>query len=198
MAVRRLPVNDDARRRRPQECGDGREMSCFVMRPAGNVMFCHGPPRLRSRRGLACPREGGEPGPCEERGHIAHRSSISVPFSPPPACGAGPCFARIARGRPSARCARLITRAKQSTHLSRPFRWGSFSRRCVTGDEAAPRMPLPSSKPILPRVPRRSSLFRNYFKFCERTAAPGRAPGRRPPCCKGFPQSLASAGRPFR
>ena len=28
------------------------EMSCFVMRPAGNVMFCHGPPHLLPARGL--------------------------------------------------------------------------------------------------------------------------------------------------
>ncbi len=109
------------------------------------------PPRRRGSRGLVT------------KGGI---SLIGLPY---PFCSpnrrlarqAGPCFARIARGRgrplAPARFARLIARARQSTHLSRSFCWGSFSRRRATGDEAAPRMPLPSSRPILPQVPRMSS-----------------------------------------
>jgi len=71
----------------------------------------------------------------------------SVPFAPPPARQAGPCFARIACGRgrvfAPARFARLIAPA-----CARPRNQGaplpsvpleSFSRR----REAAPRMPLP-------------------------------------------------------
>ena len=91
------------------------EMSCSVMRPSGIVIFCHGPPRLRFRRrpGFACPREGGEPWPCGERIHIAHRSSVSVLFHPPadPARG-GPCFVRVARGRARARLRRRVSRPR--------------------------------------------------------------------------------------
>ena len=55
------------------------EMSCFVMRPAGTVMFCHGPPRLRLDRR-----------PSVSRMPFLHRVSFHpVPFLPPPAppCG---------------------------------------------------------------------------------------------------------------
>ena len=45
----RLAEGDAGGRLRRREC---HEVSCFVMRPAGNVMFCHSPPRLRSR---CCP-----------------------------------------------------------------------------------------------------------------------------------------------
>ena len=74
-------------------------------------------------------------------------SSNFVPFVPLPARrAAGPCVARIARGRarPSApaRFARLIARARRRTHFSRPFLKG-FSRRREPKGETAPRMPLP-------------------------------------------------------
>ena len=53
------------------------EMSCFVMRPAGNVMFCHGPPRLRLDRRVRIPHPALS---------FLHRVSFhSVPFLPPPA-----------------------------------------------------------------------------------------------------------------
>ena len=174
-------------------------MSCFVM-----VRRASGPGAAAARsappRPCLPPRRRGSRVLATKGGHAAHRSSLSVPFSPPPACGAGPCFARIARGRarPSApaRFARLIARARQSAHLSRPFRWGSFSRRRETGDEAASRRPLPSSRPILPRGPRRSSPLRNYFKKRERTSGPAvpRLDRSRP---QGRDMRSAHAGRCF-
>ena len=49
--------------------------------------------------------------PCVERGHIAHRSSVSVPFSPPPARQAGGTLFRAYRGRARARVGAGAVRA---------------------------------------------------------------------------------------
>ena len=49
--------------------------------------------------------------PCVERGHIAHRSSVSVPFSPPPDRPAGGSLFRAYRGRARARVGAGAVRA---------------------------------------------------------------------------------------
>ena len=85
---------------------------------------------------------------------------------------AGPCFARIARGcgrvSAPARFARLIARASRKAHLSCPFLRGL--RTGAGAAENGLRTPLPSSRPILPRLRRKSSSFRTYFKNNEQTA----------------------------
>ena len=65
------------------------EMSCFVMVAAGNVMFCHVPPGLRSRRRLSVSRM-----------LFLHRVPFRpVPFAPPPARPAGGTLFRAYRAR---------------------------------------------------------------------------------------------------
>ena len=123
-------------------------------------MFCHGPPRLRSRHrygptgaapALPAPAKAGEPGPCVERGHIAHRSSVSVPFSPPPARPAGGSLFRAYRGRARARVGAGAVRAPDCAREAEgtPFPCVSqgFSKTTPSG-RAAPEKRLRT--PLLP------------------------------------------------
>ena len=84
--------------------------------------------------------------------HVLSWSSVSVPFSPPPACGAGPCFARIApacpRASPPARFARLIARAREAerrAHVSRAFPRAFFAPARTGGNR-----PRADAGPFLP------------------------------------------------
>ena len=137
------------------------EMSCFVMvrSPLVTRSPSRGDNRGPGREAILSTAAGPLPSsPASGRGDFASPSVFrmpflhripprSVPFAPPPARQAGPCFARIACGRgrvfAPARFARLIAPA-----CARPRNQGaplpsvpleSFSRR----REAAPRMPLP-------------------------------------------------------
>ena len=89
------------------------EVSCFVMAAAGNVMFCHGPPGLRSRRR-----------PSVSRMAFLHR----VPFrSVRPA--AGP----VGQRDPVSRVSRARLRARQ-----RAFAPARFARRLARASRRAP------------------------------------------------------------
>ena len=120
------------------------ELSCFVMRAAGNVMVCHGPPALSPS--FAC--EGG-PG---REGRF--RVPVRIPHAVPLSCSvplrsrrrrlpaSGPCFARIAwapaRGRGRAYRAGAVRapdcpRARQTQGAPLPsVPLGSFSHRRET------------------------------------------------------------------
>ena len=94
---------------------------------------------------------------------VARSGGTLIRAYPARACaGAG---ARIA----AARFARLIARARpratpeRKAHLSCQLHKGFFSRRRERRNEAAPRLPLPSSRSILSRTPRCQVIITNYF-----------------------------------
>jgi len=116
-------------------------MSCFVMRSAAQA----GEAERGADGSLADSVRD------DNRCVLLHRSS-SLSFALPAAVlpAAGPCFARIARGRgrplAPARFAHLIARARRRTHLSRAFLRG-FSKMTPLG-RTTPEKRLPI--PLLP------------------------------------------------
>ena len=105
------------------------EMSCSVMRAAGNVMFCHaGPLPPGCRRVLPAGLRRG----FRRRGSVsvmrasfqAKGGTVSLFRAPLRGRARGAAGGRIA----AARLARLIARARRQTHLARPFPPGVFSR----------------------------------------------------------------------
>ena len=165
-------------------------MSCFVMRAARNVRFCHGPPHLPPAPFPSCRSAVSGPGrvlpsrtaarpilrsfhPSAFRMSFLHPVSFHfVPFSPPPACPASGTLFRAYRGRgragvgagavraPDCACAR---EPKHRAHVSRPFLGGFFSRRREPEGETAPRMPTRLLPPYLAIDRRRSSSYRELF-----------------------------------
>ena len=167
-------------------------MSCFVMRPVGNVMFCHGPPRLP----LSSPRpalaKAGDP--IRGRSRQGRRVGVEVParcwaasgttigaycfIGPPcpfrssrrrPACG-GSLFRAYrvrARARPSApaRFARLIARARRKGALHPWHRIGVVPRRVGTGRKRS--AVAASLEPILARIIRGQASSGKYFHNLE-------------------------------
>ncbi len=155
-------------------------MSCFVMRAAGNVMFCHGPPPSRPLPF----RHAGTPPPHPQcPPSIAFRSLSFRSPRPRPGRQAGPCFARIAGGRgrafAPARFARLIARARGSggplhrdvmgCHV---LSWSAVSR---------PSLPPPGapSSPLPPAGRRKRASVSFGPALLAPSAAPSRDPARR-------------------
>ena len=150
----------DAGRRNgvPAKCHD---VSCFVMRAAGNVMFRHGPPRLRRHR---------HPSPsCMPFLHrISFRSLLPAAGSPP----SGGSLFRAYRAPASARAgARILRRrafrapdcayAHERTGAGRTFPVGSVECHFPPGARrSGPRMPLPPAL-ILTWIPETQAPFGN-------------------------------------
>ena len=150
------------------------EMSCSVMRVAGNVMFCHGPPRLRSHRR-----------PSVSRMPFLHRVSFRfVPFPPPPVRLRRDPVSRVsrARARPSApaRFACLIAhrRARAQAQGARlPSVPLDFFHASARG--SSPRLPLHPPALILPQISETPSPPWDFFlKLANELPLPAVGPGR--------------------